>query len=165
MNSLWDIRIFLGLVPKESPCIRLYGVYRFNSAVLGSTKERVLYCDETQVNTFPVCPVLYVYNSRRVKANERWWSTSFFIITLYWWGSTTWHRCCVLVIGLSWAGRSGAVGTLLLWCVHNASQWSKNTWRYPPAPALITDTRVHGLVTCGLLTYSRIRRPVRNFLC
>jgi hypothetical protein len=21
MNSLWDIRIFLGLVPKESPCI------------------------------------------------------------------------------------------------------------------------------------------------
>jgi hypothetical protein len=22
MNSLWDIRIFLGLVPKESPCIR-----------------------------------------------------------------------------------------------------------------------------------------------
>ena len=23
MNSLWDIRIFLGLVPKESPCIRL----------------------------------------------------------------------------------------------------------------------------------------------
>jgi hypothetical protein len=25
MNSLWDIRIFLGLVPKESPCImKLY---------------------------------------------------------------------------------------------------------------------------------------------
>jgi hypothetical protein len=24
MNSLWDIRIFLGLVPKESPCIRLH---------------------------------------------------------------------------------------------------------------------------------------------
>ena len=23
MNSLWDIRIFLGLVPKESPCIRI----------------------------------------------------------------------------------------------------------------------------------------------
>jgi hypothetical protein len=22
MNSLWDIRIFLGLVPKESPCIK-----------------------------------------------------------------------------------------------------------------------------------------------
>ena len=21
LNSLWDIRIFLGLVPKESPCI------------------------------------------------------------------------------------------------------------------------------------------------
>ena len=21
MNSLWDIRIFLGLVPKESPCV------------------------------------------------------------------------------------------------------------------------------------------------
>jgi hypothetical protein len=24
MNSLWDIRIFLGLVPKESPCISVY---------------------------------------------------------------------------------------------------------------------------------------------
>jgi hypothetical protein len=23
MNSLWDIHIFLGLVPKESPCITL----------------------------------------------------------------------------------------------------------------------------------------------
>jgi hypothetical protein len=24
MNSLWDIRIFLGLVPKESPCTSKY---------------------------------------------------------------------------------------------------------------------------------------------
>ena len=29
MNSLWDIRIFLGLVPKESPCIRTHrNVYK-----------------------------------------------------------------------------------------------------------------------------------------
>ena len=27
MNSLWDIRIFLGLVPKESHCTRLYTTY------------------------------------------------------------------------------------------------------------------------------------------
>ena len=27
MNSLWDIRIFLGLVPKESPCISLRAIY------------------------------------------------------------------------------------------------------------------------------------------
>jgi hypothetical protein len=25
MNSLWDIRVFLGLVPKESPCITMHG--------------------------------------------------------------------------------------------------------------------------------------------
>jgi hypothetical protein len=25
MNSLWDIRIFLGLVPKESLCITMHG--------------------------------------------------------------------------------------------------------------------------------------------
>jgi hypothetical protein len=27
MNSLWDIRIFLGLVPKESPCIIYTATY------------------------------------------------------------------------------------------------------------------------------------------
>jgi hypothetical protein len=27
MNSLWDIRIFLGLVPKESPCIMIIIYY------------------------------------------------------------------------------------------------------------------------------------------
>jgi hypothetical protein len=30
MNSLWDIRIFLGLVPKESPCISsLFKIFLF----------------------------------------------------------------------------------------------------------------------------------------
>ena len=32
MNSLWDIRIFLGLVPKESPCISV--VYKMFSTVI-----------------------------------------------------------------------------------------------------------------------------------
>ena len=49
MNSLWDIRIFLGLVPKESHCILsrsdwfsfvfLFVVYLHINAVNGSEQE------------------------------------------------------------------------------------------------------------------------------
>jgi hypothetical protein len=35
MNSLWDIRIFLGLVPKESLCTKIYcGIFRFTLEVI-----------------------------------------------------------------------------------------------------------------------------------
>ena len=34
MNSLWDIRIFLGLVPKESPCIIPYDLFIFEDFVI-----------------------------------------------------------------------------------------------------------------------------------
>jgi hypothetical protein len=36
MNSLWDIRIFLGLVPKESLCIWLQTVNSLEFAVIRS---------------------------------------------------------------------------------------------------------------------------------
>ena len=43
MNSLWDIRIFLGLVPKESPCITdifffMYHVLHYHVALTRRTK-------------------------------------------------------------------------------------------------------------------------------
>ena len=33
MNSFWDIRIFFGLIPKESPCIYIY-IYYINTCLI-----------------------------------------------------------------------------------------------------------------------------------
>jgi hypothetical protein len=39
MNSLWDIRIFLGLVPKESPCINQSSSHYNDHAVMARTSS------------------------------------------------------------------------------------------------------------------------------
>ena len=40
MNNLWDIRIFLGLVPKESHCIKSYvGIQYFGGIGVESFKQ------------------------------------------------------------------------------------------------------------------------------
>jgi hypothetical protein len=39
MNSLWDIRIFLGLVPKESPCISTCSLYRGGGSLRSATLD------------------------------------------------------------------------------------------------------------------------------
>ena len=46
MNSLWDIRIFLGLVPKESPCIIL--LYRDNLKIIYTLKFEDLFSAITE---------------------------------------------------------------------------------------------------------------------
>ena len=44
MNSLWDIRIFLGLVPRESPCIYIWGwiIKELRTALFWVMTQRVV---------------------------------------------------------------------------------------------------------------------------
>jgi hypothetical protein len=61
MNSLWDIRIFLGLVPKESPCttamvIRVY-LHKRTTISLPSPstfkhKDNILYEKQRDISTY-----------------------------------------------------------------------------------------------------------------
>ena len=54
MNSLWDIRIFLGLVPKESPCTILYCTLLYCTELYCSVLYyTILYC------TILYCIVVY----------------------------------------------------------------------------------------------------------
>jgi len=124
MNSLWDIRIFLGLVPKESHCISVffyYSVWNTISIVEGTVCTTVLvglhyFGPRTTINfshripltsegnvRFPSCFVSLLYFS---VDRTRWFRSRYFTgkLMLYSFSKefnyTSWNLCvtwsCVL---------------------------------------------------------------------
>ena len=104
MNSLWDIRIFLGLVPKESPCIYIYiHIYIYRDLPIYSCVTDY----ETSYTWFENCfwnnswthLVLFLYRATQTSRAATWSSRTGFETTTLSQAYSLTHTVCANIQG------------------------------------------------------------------